>query len=193
MKSIPSILILKIKLKINVMNIIHPLQAGNTAGARQMREEPLECVSKEHNRDEHLKNLGMKRNKSIRRTIAKKLKRKKDETDFNNKENHECGSGAAVPPPQAQVSSTATTKHHHLHSQRDMPLPLPPATSSRPPNVHIETRTSIGSKIEGGTRVEVLTVVGKGEKDLVGDTQPLPGHIENEIPRRMDKLRRSIR
>ena len=172
------------------MNIVYPLQAGNTAGARQMREEPLECVSKEHNRDEHLKNLGMKRNKSIRRTIAKKLKRKKDETDFNNKENHECGSGAAVPQPQHSSGSTATTKHH-LHPQREMPLP--PATSSRPPNVHIETRTSIGSKIEGGTRVEVLTVVGKGEKDLVGETQPLPGHIENEIPRRMDKLRRSIR
>jgi hypothetical protein len=163
-----------------------------------MREEPLECVSKEHTRDEHLKNLGMKRNKSIRRTIAKKLKRKKDETDYN-KENL---GGNESPAPRAtstreDPTSRGPTSTRH-QQQRDLPQPPPSSSSSstasrQQPPVHIETRTSIGSKIEGGTRVEVLTVVGKGEKDLVGETQPLPGHIENEIPKRMDKLRRSIR
>ena len=44
------------------------------------KDEPLECVIKEHKRDEHLKNLGMKRNKSIRKSIAKKL-RKRDKKD----------------------------------------------------------------------------------------------------------------
>ena len=51
------------------------------------REEPLECVIKEARRDEHLKNLGMKRNKSIRKSIVKKLRKrdKRDELDGDNK------------------------------------------------------------------------------------------------------------
>jgi hypothetical protein len=41
--------------------------------------EPLESFSKEKQRDDHLKNLGFKRSKSIRKSIAKRLKRKKKE------------------------------------------------------------------------------------------------------------------
>ena len=36
--------------------------------------EPLESFMKEKQRDEHLKNLGFKRSKSIRRSISKKLR-----------------------------------------------------------------------------------------------------------------------
>jgi len=39
--------------------------------------EPLEAFSKEKQRDDHLKNLGFKRSKSLRKSLAKRLKRKK--------------------------------------------------------------------------------------------------------------------
>ena len=52
------------------------LHQGAAAGA-QLPGEPLESFSKEKQRDEHLKNLGFKRSKSIRKSIAKRLKRKK--------------------------------------------------------------------------------------------------------------------
>ena len=130
-----------------------------------IKDEPLECVIKEHKRDEHLKNLGMKRNKSIRKSIAKKLRRKRDEPDGIQ-----------------------------LEMERKESIDIPREPLREPPRpVQVETRTSIGSRIEGGTRVEVIKVVEKDKKDLVGDTQPLPGHIEAEVPRKMDKLRRSIR
>ena len=46
----------------------------------QVPREPLESFSKEKQRDDHLKNLGFKRSKSIRKSIAKRLKRKKKQT-----------------------------------------------------------------------------------------------------------------
>ena len=39
---------------------------------------------------------------------------------------------------------------------------------------------------------QVIHQVEKKE-GLIGDTQPLPAHIQNDVPRKMDKLRRSIR
>ena len=142
------------------------LTKGEAMGATPLPPmEPLECVIKEQKRDEHLKNLGMKRNKSLRRSIAKKLKRKekRDEPDAmvpNDKEN------------QQNVGKKATT--------------------ALPPPVQVETRTSIGASVDGGRKVEVIHQVEKKE-GLIGDTQPLPAHIQNDVPRKMDKLRRSIR
>ena len=126
--------------------------------------EPLECVIKEQKRDEHLKNLGMKRNKSLRRSIAKKLKRKekRDEPD------------AVVP------------------NERDKENQRNSSTPTQPASVHVETRTSIGASVDGGRKVEVIQVEQKKD-GLIGDTQPLPAHIQNDVPRKMDKLRRSIR
>jgi len=45
--------------------------------------------------------------------------------------------------------------------------------------------------VDGGRKVEVIQVEKKD--GLIGDTQPLPAHIQNDVPRKMDKLRRSIR
>jgi hypothetical protein len=50
----------------------------------QIPGEPLESFSKEKLRDDHLKNLGFKRSKSIRKSIAKRLKRKKKEPSFED-------------------------------------------------------------------------------------------------------------
>ena len=126
--------------------------------------EPLECVIKEQKRDEHLKNLGMKRNKSLRRSIAKKLKRKekRDEPDV------------------------VVANERDKENQRNSSTPTQPAP------VHVETRTSIGASVDGGRKVEVIQVEQKKD-GLIGDTQPLPAHIQNDVPRKMDKLRRSIR
>ena len=126
--------------------------------------EPLECVIKEQKRDEHLKNLGMKRNKSLRRSIAKKLKRKEKRDE-----------------PDAVVAN-----ERDKENQRNSSTP----TQQAP--VHVETRTSIGASVDGGRKVEVIQVDQKKD-GLIGDTQPLPAHIQNDVPRKMDKLRRSIR
>jgi len=45
--------------------------------------------------------------------------------------------------------------------------------------------------VDGGRKVEVIQVEKKD--GLIGVTQPLPAHIQNDVPRKMDKLRRSIR
>lgn len=137
------------------------LTKGESMGASALPPmEPLESMVKEQKRDEHLKNLGMKRNKSIRRSIAKKLKRKekRDEPD---------GGGAGG----------------EKEAQRARPVAAQP---------QVETRTSIGASVDGGRKVEVIQVDAKKE-NLIGDTQPLPAHIQNDVPRKMDKLRRSIR
>ena len=51
--------------------------AQQAVAANHVPGEPLESFSKEKQRDDHLKNLGFKRSKSIRKSIAKRLKRKK--------------------------------------------------------------------------------------------------------------------
>ena len=141
------------------------LTKGEAMGATPLPPmEPLECVIKEQKRDEHLKNLGMKRNKSLRRSIAKKLKRKekRDEPDV------------------------VVANERDKENQRNSSTPTQPAP------VHVETRTSIGASVDGGRKVEVIQVEQKKD-GLIGDTQPLPAHIQNDVPRKMDKLRRSIR
>merc|ERR1712038_1357400 len=140
------------------------LTKGEAMGATPLPPmEPLECVIKEQKRDEHLKNLGMKRNKSLRRSIAKKLKRKEKRDE-----------------PDAVVAN-----ERDKENQRNSSTPTQPAP------VHVETRTSIGASVDGGRKVEVIQVEKKD--GLIGDTQPLPAHIQNDVPRKMDKLRRSIR
>jgi len=144
------------------------LTKGEAMGATPLPPmEPLECVIKEQKRDEHLKNLGMKRNKSLRRSIAKKLKRKekRDEPD------------AVIPTERDKENQQSFGKK---------------ATTALPPPVQVETRTSIGASVDGGRKVEVIHQLEKKE-GLIGDTQPLPAHIQNDVPRKMDKLRRSIR
>jgi len=141
------------------------LTKGEAMGATPLPPmEPLECVIKEQKRDEHLKNLGMKRNKSLRRSIAKKLKRKEKRDE-----------------PDAVVAN-----EREKENQRNSSTPTQPAS------VHVETRTSIGASVDGGRKVEVIQVEQKKD-GLIGDTQPLPAHIQNDVPRKMDKLRRSIR
>ena len=54
-----------------------PSHAPQATAVNQVPGEVLESFQKEKQRDDHLKNLGFKRSKSIRKSIAKRLKRKK--------------------------------------------------------------------------------------------------------------------
>ena len=147
-------------------------------GAVQLpKEEPLECVSREQRRNEHLQNLGMKRNKSFRKSIAKKFKKK----EKASADQLDAGGPAGL---QADKENVRNVRSHKSSG----------AGAGAPPDVQIETRTSIGARIEGGRKVEVIKVDAKKDPaSLVGETQPLPAHIQNDVPRKMDKLRRSIR
>jgi len=137
------------------------------------KEEPLECVIREQRRNEHLQNLGMKRNKSFRKSIAKKFKKKEKPAD-----NLDAGG-----PSGRHQSDKENVRNVRSHK-----------SSGAPADVQIETRTSIGARIEGGRKIEVIKVDSKKDPaSLVGETQPLPAHIQNDVPRKMDKLRRSIR
>lgn len=120
----------------------------------------------------------MKRNKSFRKSIAKKFKKKE-----------KLGGGDHVDGGHA----TAESRESNVRNIRAMP-PARPAPPSQGEGVQVETRTSIGARIEGGRKVEVIKVEGKKDPaSLIGDTQPLPAHIQNDAPRSMDRLRRSIR
>jgi len=140
------------------------------------KEEPLECVIREQKRNEHLQNLGMKRNKSFRKSIAKKFKKKERGGDAVD---------AVVP-----NVPDATNKENVRGDVRNIRA----TNKHQSSDVQVETRTSIGGRIEGGRKIEVIKVSEKKDPaSLIGETQPLPSHIQNDAPRSMDRLRRSIR
>ena len=60
-------------------------QPGSHSKGGVVIEETLESMQKEKQRDDHLKNLEFKRSKSIRRSIAKRLKggKKRNHCYFN--------------------------------------------------------------------------------------------------------------
>ena len=101
------------------------------------KEEPLECVIREQRRNEHLQNLGMKRNKSFRKSIAKKFKKKEKPAD-----NLDAGG-----PSGRHQSDKENVRNVRSHK-----------SSGAPADVQIETRTSIGARIEGGRKIEVIKV-----------------------------------
>ena len=149
------------------------------------RDEPLECVIREQKRNEHLNNLGMKRNKSFRKSIAKKFKKKDKLSDQID----------GGPVPGTAVVSNSENKENNVRNIRATKSATSKTSGNHPGGeVQVETRTSIGARIEGGRKIEVIKVSEKkNPADLVGQTQPLPAHIQNDAPRSVDKLRRSIR
>ena len=149
-------------------------------GAVQLpKEEPLECVSREARRNEHLQNLGMKRNKSFRKSIAKKFKKKEkasgDQLDARG-------------PPGLQADK------ENLRNVRSHKSTGATASHGQPPDVQIETRTSIGARIEGGRKVEEKRRRGKGgegvAKDKVVEVEARTG---GEVKREMCKAERCSR
>ena len=71
-------------------------------GRTAVPDEPLEAYLREKQRNDHLKNLGLKRHTSFRKSISKKLKRHKKS---NNEQQQ--SSDKDQQQPQAQVEATA--------------------------------------------------------------------------------------
>ena len=68
-------------------------QHGSHAKGGVVIEETLESMQKEKQRDEHLKNLEFKRSKSIRKSIAKRLKggkKRKDQKSIDLNSQKDC-------------------------------------------------------------------------------------------------------
>ena len=153
-------------------------------GAVQLPAEPLECVSREARRSEHLANLGMKRNKSFRKSITKKFKRKEKSPDLPD----------APPPPVSTAPGGDRDSSNVRNIRGTRSAPTSSGAGGQAGEVQVETRTSIGARIEGGRKIEVIKVAEKKDPaQLVGEAQPLPAHIQNDAPHSVDKLRRSFR
>jgi len=57
---------------------------GGPSGSGPQIDEPLEAYLREKQRNDHLNNLGLKRRTSLRKSISKKLKRHKKQTNLND-------------------------------------------------------------------------------------------------------------
>ena len=131
------------------------------------KEEPLESYIKEKQRDEHLKNLGFKRSKSLRKSISKRLKRKKkgrDETDTaSNAEQTQQQppeAGAAAPTKQEDPNSIETVK-----TTTEVKEDATKSKKTEKPAAATE-------------RLDVYPEPQRRPRPLVGEPQPLPSHVQ---------------
>ena len=120
--------------------------------------EPLESYIKEKQRDEHLKNLGFKRSKSLRRSISKKLRKA---TRRNKKQGDH---GKDVPDgdkPEGDASDAKTIPATEIGASDPVPVPV----------------------VERLDRNE-MPEPRKRARPLVGEPQPLPTHVQvhSDIP-----------
>ncbi len=93
-----------------------PVSSSSTSAAATA--EPLESYMREQQRDEHLKNLGFKRNKSLRRSISKRLRRVRkkdgdDSVDHGDKDRDKTmspnASTCSAPPAATSTPTSAAT------------------------------------------------------------------------------------
>lgn len=126
------------------------LAAGQAANAAQNRnQEPLESYIREKQRDDHLKNLGFKRSRSLRKSISKRLRRRHDRQSNNTSKVDEPDSNNK--PESSKSEATKTTQNVDK----------------------VEKSTSV-EKLDRNTYPEVK----KRARPLVGEPQPLPCHVQ---------------
>lgn len=85
----------------------YQMATAASAVSHPANAEPLEAFSKEKQRDEHLKNLGFKRTKSLRKSISKRLRRKRA---------HKDDAAAAAPATEAAVVEVAVEQPRRVPS-----------------------------------------------------------------------------
>ena len=127
----------------------HAAQQPAAASSAGAGAEPLESFMKEKQRDEHLKNLGFKRSKSLRRSISKKLRRNKRKRDGDVPDGG--GDGAK-------------------ESQTDAPK-----DPGSVPKDSKDTKERVPS-VEKLDRADVPEAE-RRPRPAVGDPQPLPSHV----------------
>ena len=114
--------------------------------------EPLESFMKEKQRDEHLKNLGFKRSKSLRRSISKKLRRNKRKRDGDVPDG---GGGGGDDAKESQTDA--------------------PKDPGSVPKDSKDTKERVPS-VEKLDRADVPEAE-RRPRPAVGDPQPLPSHV----------------
>ena len=100
--------------------------AGSSGGV-QIPDEPLEAYLREKQRNDHLKNLGLKRHTSLRKSISKKLKRHKTPKP---------STAAADTTAAAEVCTTdGATSKNHCDVHEEQPFRRPSYGGGSQPNL----------------------------------------------------------
>lgn len=176
---------------------------GHTKGGVVL-EETLESMQKEKQRDNHLKNLEFKRSKSIRKSIAKRLKGGK-------KRKEQKSSDQADAPPSSSASEIGEATSINLKLTSDVISTQPAATneptsssvttaaiisnstSSKKPIAKVfereekkDTQSSIlhfkiptsNTSTKPKVKTERIYREDANRKPLVGEPQPFPSHVQ---------------
>ena len=169
---------------------------GNQHGSHSsgvVIEEALESMQKEKQRDEHLKNLEFKRTKSIRKSIAKRLRggkkrrREKDQTDgpsssavsevgessINNVKNTSDVVSTQPAASSQPLSSSATLSNSTSNNVTAKVFERDPERKASNQN-HSSSSNTTNLK----TKTEKIFRNDANRKPLVGEPQPLPTHVQ---------------
>ena len=173
-------------------------QHGSHAKGGVVIEETLESMQKEKQRDEHLKNLEFKRSKSIRKSIAKRLKGGKKRKDQKSIDQPDA-------PPSSGASEIGESTSVNLKLSSDVISTQPAATNQRPSSPSVisaasssnntiskkppakvfekEDKKSIQSSVPSSStktkhKTERIYREDANRKPLVGEPQPFPTHVQ---------------
>ena len=166
-----------------------PIPSTGGGSATSATGEPLESYIKEKQRDDHLKNLGFKRSKSLRKSISKRLKRKNkhkqqqqadhDTVDSNPLPEADPNRDAAgADPNTADIIQTAAAKPDEVPNK---PLKKVDNRDRNPGSVERIDRTLEDHDPPVVLKQKVPTAIAKKTKKrpLVGDQpEPLPSHVQ---------------
>lgn len=171
-------------------------QHGSHAKGGVVIEETLESMQKEKQRDEHLKNLEFKRSKSIRKSIAKRLKGGKKRKDQKSTDQPDA-------PPSSGASEIGDSTSINLKLTSDVISTQPAATNQRPSSPHVTSAASSSSNTiskkppakvfekeekknaqnntnstKTKNKTERIYREDANRKPLVGEPQPFPSHVQ---------------
>lgn len=118
-------------------------QASGRGNAAEARDEPLEAYLREKQRNDHLKNLGFKRQTSFRKSIAKKLKRHSKHKQPPSQQNNSDGNGSTT----LEVVDSGPNNQCDVH---EVPFRRPSYTSSN------HTRSSSNPNLAAASSSKVV-------------------------------------
>ena len=174
-------------------------QGGHSKGGVVL-EETLESMQKEKQRDEHLKNLEFKRSKSIRKSIAKRLKGGKKRKDHKSNDQTDA-------PPSSSASEIGDANSINLKLTNDV-ISTQPAATNQPTSSSVTTaaiisnstsnkkplakvfereekqntqKTSSNTSTKTKHKTERIYREDANRKPLVGEPQPFPSHVQVQL------------
>jgi hypothetical protein len=177
-------------------------QHGSHSTGGVVIEETLESMQKEKQRDDHLKNLEFKRSKSIRKSIAKRLKGGKKRRDKKSSDQTDA-------PASSGVSDIGDSSSINLKITSDVISTQPAATNHPTSSVTLTTtsaaitsnstskkvskvpakvfekeekklsqNTSSNTTANTKQKTEKIFREDANRKPLVGEPQPFPSHVQ---------------